>query len=282
MRIGNRLGGAMALAVAAVISATTALAAAERVTPVPLGGTLPDQKGDRGYGVYVPTKFGGVLTVKASSGTVENLTGPDGRPRRNGEEVGNDSHGWYTFVVRAARPEKADKDADKADKDAEADSADKTYSVSTTFVQVGEAARMPWNFYYWPTKGDCIHEPWAGGNARVDTPRPYGDDVQVAAYGSYIAPGQDIILPGANGLLETPVAAGDDSTWFPNLYDDLTFKGADGTLYETPSPLLKYDQIFGTNVAKRLRKAMAPPRTRTSNRWRGHIRAGAVVVDQAE
>ena len=51
-----------------------------------------------------------------------------------------------------------------------------------------------------------------------------GDDQLVATPGGYIAPGEDIVLAGPNGLLETPPAAGDDSTWFPNLYDDLTFR----------------------------------------------------------
>ena len=32
-----------------------------------------------------------------------------------------------------------------------------------------QSMKKPWNFYYWPTKADSIHEPWAGGNARVDT-----------------------------------------------------------------------------------------------------------------
>ena len=63
---------------------------------------------------------------------------------------------------------------------------------------------MPWNFYYWPTKADSIHEPWAGGNGRVDTMQPMGDDIMVATPGGYIAPGQDIVRAGPNGLLETP------------------------------------------------------------------------------
>ncbi len=41
--------------------------------------------------------------------------------------------------------------------------------MATTFVQVGQSTKKPWNFYYWPTKADSIHEPWAGGNGRVDT-----------------------------------------------------------------------------------------------------------------
>ena len=256
MRIGNRLVGAVALAVAASVSAAGSVAsAADRVQPVPLGGTLSGQTGDRAYGVYVPTRFGGVLTIKASSGSIANLEGPDGKPRTNGEEVGNDANGWFTFRVTGA-----DKDS--------------PYKVGTEFVQVGAATKMPWNFYYWPTKGDAIHEPWAGGNGRVDTQHALGDDVQVVPYGSPIAPGQDIILPGRNGILETPVAPGDDSTWFPNLYDDLTFRGADGTLYATPSPLLKYDQIFGSNARNH---EANNTQNQDISRWPGHCLGGAVA-----
>src|SRR4051812_1070110 len=63
-------------------------AQAERVRPVPLGGILGGQYGDGSYGVYVPTRHGGTLTVRAGAGAVEDLAGPDGRPRINGREVG--------------------------------------------------------------------------------------------------------------------------------------------------------------------------------------------------
>ena len=77
-----------------------------------------------------------------------------------------------------------------------------------TFVQVAQSTRKPWNFYYWPTKADSIHEPWAGGNARVDTiddetattncsPRP----------GGYIAPGIDIVLPGRQWVTRNTTSA---------------------------------------------------------------------------
>src|SRR5262249_38712170 len=148
---------------------------AERVQPVPLGGAISEQEGDRQFGVYVPTQFGGELTIKTTVGTVSKITGPDGRERRNGQEVGRNQHGWYTVVVTGAtRP----------------------YNVETAFVQVGQSARKVWNFYYWPTKSDAIHEPWAGGNGRVDTMSPAGDDVMVATPGGYIPPGQDIVRAG--------------------------------------------------------------------------------------
>jgi hypothetical protein len=146
--------------------------------------------------------------------------------------------------------------------------------VETQFVQVALSKRQPWNFYYWPTKADALHEPWAGGNGRVDTMRPVGDDIMVATPGGYIAPGQDIIRAGPNGLLETPAAAGDTITWFPNMYDDLTFRGADGTMFSTPSPMLKYDQLFSTNARN---WEAANSQNQDIQRWPGHCLGGAVA-----
>ena len=87
----------------------------------------------------------------------------------NGQDVGLDQQGWYTFKVEGAK---------------------KPYKVETTFVQVGQSVKRPWNFYYWPTKADSIHEPWAGGNGRVDTMSVNGDDQLLATPGSYIPPGR--------------------------------------------------------------------------------------------
>ena len=107
-----------------------------------------------------------------------------------------------------------------------------------------------------------------------------GDDQFVAAPGGYIAPGNDIILPGANGLLETLPQAGDDATWFPNLYDDLTWVGPDKnnggqiTRFMTPSPMLKYDQLFGTS-ARQWEAAFS--QNKDISRWPGHCLGGAVA-----
>ncbi|WP_422923859.1 hypothetical protein [Singulisphaera sp. PoT] len=256
MRFGFQLIHAVAWIPIVVIGASGEVSAAEKVQPIPLGGDLNYQSGDRYYGVYVPTRHGGTLTIKTSAGTIETLTGPDGKPRTNGREVGGqDAHGWYTFRVSGA-------------------GANSSYRVETEFVQIGQSARMPWNYYYWPTKGDSIHEPWSGGNGVVDTPGPVGDDVLVASFGSGIAPGQDIILPGANGILDTRPAPGDTSTWFPNLYDDLTCVRANGTLYQSPAPLLKYDQLFG--LSARPWEAVYS-QTQTVQRWPGHCLGGAVA-----
>ncbi|WP_435019873.1 hypothetical protein TA3x_001524 [Tundrisphaera sp. TA3] len=258
MRIGishvSLLSRAIVIAMAAMVA--QGARAEEEVRHVPLGGSLTGQVGDRYYGVFVPTKFGGNLTIKASAGTVESITGPDGKARKNGEDVGtSNSQGWYTFKVTV--PEK-----------------DARYTVETQFVQTALSSRLPWNYYYWPTKSDAVHEPWAGGNGRVDTMHPMGDDIMVATPGGYIAPGQDIIRAGPNGLLETPAAPGDTITWFPNLYDDLTFRGADGNLFSTPSPMLKYDQLFGTSARN---WEAANSQNQDIQRWPGHCLGGAVA-----
>ncbi|MHC5543454.1 hypothetical protein ACYOEI_34965, partial [Singulisphaera rosea] len=174
MRTGNRLGGSMIWSLVILVTGSWAFAQAptERVQPIPLGGTLPDQSGDRHFGIYIPTRFGGDLTLKASSGTIGKIVGPDGKERVNGQDVGQGQQGWYSFSVTGATG---------------------TYSVDSTFIQVGQSTKKPWNYYYWPTKSDAIHEPWAGGNGRVDTMQAYGDDEMVATPGGYIPPGQDIV-----------------------------------------------------------------------------------------
>lgn len=252
MRSG-KLGGGAAAVLAAWIALSGAARPQERVQPVPLGGELANLAGTRQYGVYVPTRFGGVLTVSSTSGKVVDLTGPDGRPRANGQDVGLNQHGWYTF--RIVDPEAS-------------------YKITTEFVQEAQAARLPWNYYYWPTKSDAIHEPWDGtGDGRAGS-QAQGDDEQVIPFGWPAAPGQDIVRAGPNGILETPVGQGDTSTWFPNLYDDLTFRGADGTIYATPSPLLKYDQLFG-GFSRQWEAANT--QNRDIQRWPGHCLGAAVA-----
>jgi len=253
MRIGIRLGGAMFGVAVALAGATARADATERVVAVPLGGSLEAREGEQYYGVYVPTRFGGELTIKSSEGSVEEIKGPNGAARTNGQEVGVDQQGWFTFRIVGAK---------------------KPYKVETKLVQTGQSSKRPWNFYYWPTKADSLHEPWAGGNARVDTMQLGGDDVWAAAPGGYIAPGRDIIMAGRNGLLETAPAAGDEVTWFPNLYDDLFAKGADNTIFQTPAPLLKYDQLFGTSA--RIWEAVNTQNNDIS-RWPGHCLGGAVA-----
>ena len=220
---------------------------------LPLGLKLDGQSGDRSFGVFIPTRHGGELTVTADGANVGPIIGPDGRERANGADVGHEcARGWYTFTVKGGQG---------------------AFSVSTTFIQVGRSQHKPWNFYYWPTKADSIHEAWAGGNGRVDTTQTYGDDVLIAPRCGAVAPGQDIVLAGSNGLLETPVAPGDDLTWFPNLYDDLTFRGADGAEYLVPRHCSSTTRSFAPQPGDGRRPTA---RTKTS-RWPGHCLGGAVA-----
>jgi hypothetical protein len=261
MRIGNRLGGLVVHAFIAVLGMAAFAQGADRVTTVPLGGSLENQSGDHSYGVFVPTRFGGNLTIKTTAGKVIEFKGPNGEERAIGQEIGLDQHGWYTFrVVEAAKP----------------------YTVETQFIQVAQSIKKPWNFYYWPTKADSIHEPWAGGNGRVDMDFSMirGDDELIRQPGSYIPPGEDIVRAGPNGLLESLPPVGDDATWFPNLYDDLTWtgpnkeKGNEVTVFMTPAPLLKYDQLFNTSARW---WESVNSQNKDISRWPGHCLGGAVA-----
>jgi hypothetical protein len=259
MFIGNRLLG---LVIGTVVIGSTTLVLADeppRAIPVPLGGVSQTQTGDQLFGVYVPTRFGGELRVTSTDGKILDRKTAANTTWTDGQDIGTDHHGWYTFKVEGAK---------------------KPYTIETTFVQLAQSLKRPWNFYYWPTKADSIHEPWAGGNGRVDTTNVSGDDQLIAAPGSYIPPGVDIVLAGPNGLLETLPAPGDGATWFPNLYDDLTWLGPDPannntiTRFATQSPLLKYDQLFGTSA--RQWEAAYSQSTEIS-RWPGHCLGGAVA-----
>jgi hypothetical protein len=105
MQIGCGFYAAMVGALLTSLVAPREVVDAERVRPVPLGGALGGQVGDGSYGVYVPTRHGGTLTITASTGSVEALGGPDGRARTNSREVGGaDAHGWYTFRISGTVP----------------------------------------------------------------------------------------------------------------------------------------------------------------------------------
>ena len=122
------------------------------------------------YGVYVPTRFGGELTIKTtdgqgrrSEGTRRHAHGPTARTSASTSRGGTPS--------RSRAPRSPTR-------------------WRRRFVQVGQSTKKPWNFYYWPTKADSIHEPWAGGNGRVDTMTVNGDDQLIASPGAYIPPGR--------------------------------------------------------------------------------------------
>lgn len=86
------------------------------------------------FKTYVPTKWGGVLTISTTAGTIKNVKYPDGSAYATDTETGKDKQGWYTFRVTGAQ----------------------TYTVSCTFYQEGEVpeASKPWNAWFWSYKSD--------------------------------------------------------------------------------------------------------------------------------
>ena len=104
MRIGNRLGGTVfwSLLVSLSVSWASGLRL-EYGQACPRRRTHTSQNGDRFYGDLHPRRVRrGMLTIKTSSGTVSTITGPDGRERQNGQDVGMNSQGWYSFAVSGA------------------------------------------------------------------------------------------------------------------------------------------------------------------------------------
>ena len=89
MRIGKRLRGSVFWSLAMTLGMTAGASAGERQDRA-LGGTLDGQSGDRYFGVYIPTRFGGELTITASSGQVVELKGPRGTvSQRPGRRTGS-------------------------------------------------------------------------------------------------------------------------------------------------------------------------------------------------
>ena len=100
---------------------------------LPLGRSIElDDANNTCVKVYVPDNYGGFLTIKTSQGSIGKIRNPLGELFVNGTNTGHPRHGWYTFSVR---------------------SEGKT-TLSNTFVQKAIATDIPWNFWYFPYKGD--------------------------------------------------------------------------------------------------------------------------------
>ena len=98
-------------------------------TKVPLGNSISGTGEIDCYKIYVPTKWGGILTITTTQGTIADLKYPNGTAYANGTEIGENKHGWYTFKVTGAL---------------------KKYEVSNTFLQTGKSKIIPYNFFYFP------------------------------------------------------------------------------------------------------------------------------------
>ncbi|MGB2985450.1 MAG: hypothetical protein WBE26_06160, partial [Phycisphaerae bacterium] len=203
---------------------------------VPLGGEVSYDEGEGCFEVYVPTRWGGRLQVSTTSGVIENLEYPDGTPYQNNMETGEDKHGWYTFTVTGAS----------------------SYTVSTSFVQEGEAATRPWNFYWWAKKADYIYD---AGNGVAET-TAVGDDVQVVAPGSPVNPNDDVVRSGPDGALQSTPGGDDQTEVMINLFDTAG----------SYRPLLKYDARHGT-TAREWERA----NDQGTEDWEGHCLGAAMA-----
>ncbi len=106
------------------------------IVKVPLGGSVVSTLDPGSYRVYVPTYWGGELTLSTDRGAISKLTTPNGVevavPLSSPliHEVQQGEHGWYTFDVTGT--------------------GGAAHVVATKFVQSGTATSTPWDFWYYP------------------------------------------------------------------------------------------------------------------------------------
>ena len=180
---------------------------------VPLGGYITSTADPGHFRVYMPTKWGGVLTVFAyPNGNISAMRYPDGSPFTNGTETGENKQGWYTFVATGST----------------------NYEVHAVLLQTGQAATRPWNFYWWSKKSSYIREKRQNGNGVADT-TALSTDEQAIPSGQPADPGADIVRCGNDGHLETSPAGDDERKTLYALFERT----------DPYRPLDKYDQLHG-------------------------------------
>jgi len=211
---------------------------------VALGASVSSTSNPGYFKVYIPTKWGGRLNVTAPGAQIVQLNYPAGNSYANGEETGEDKHGWYTFRVEGSS----------------------NYTVSTAFTQAGEATRRPWNFYFWSALGNHIWVPDnCTSNCRCES-RAEGDDIQVIGYQTIVNPGTVVVesaRTGSNpGVLRSTAGGGNRVRNMHNLF--------------SPSgeyqPLAKYDARHSTSARDweaRNHRAIA--------QWDGHCLGVAIA-----
>ncbi len=125
------------------------------IVKVPLGGSVVSTLDPGQYRVYVPTRWGGVLTLDTDRGAISKLTTPQG------VDVGvplsspltytvpHGAHGWYTFDV--------------------AGTGGVSHVVSTRFEQTGTASSVPWDYWYYPLVDAADPNLYDGTLAKFDS-----------------------------------------------------------------------------------------------------------------
>ena len=260
MRIGNWLGGSVIWALAATMSMAASAGTAEHVTTVPLGGSLDGLSGDHHYGVYVPTRFGGELKVTTTEGQIVDLKGPNGHAQ--GQRPGHRLRPAGLVHLQGRGGQEALRRGDQLC------SGGSEHEKALEFLLLAHQGRLGSRTLGWGQR--------PGRHDELERRR----SMDRHAGRLHSRPAWTSSWPGRNGLLETLPAAGDDATWFPNLYDDLEWIGPDKehggqvTRFKTPSPLLKYDQLFNTS-ARQWEAAFS--QNKDISRWPGHCLGGAVA-----
>lgn len=214
---------------------------------VPLGRSITTSASGTGcecFKVYVPTKHGGVLNAIVTEGTgyITKFYKPIDQNGYypsfvNNTEVGENQHGWYTFMVEEATG---------------------IYTVGSIFGKTRRVQKRPWNFYWWSIKGDHIED---DGNEVADTEISSGsDDNQHVALNTNTN-GKDIILCGLDGILQSsPSFFSDDK-----IDDMINLFSVDGDY----TPLMKYDNLFNTNVRDACANRAKNTNDRPRQYWEG-------------
>ena len=262
MRIGNWLGGSVIWALAATMSMAAGAGTAEHVTTVPLGGSLDGQSGDHYYRRLCSDAIRRRAQDQDDGGPGRRFeAGPTATAQ--GQRPGHRLRPAGLVYLQGRRRQEA------------------LHGRRPRFVQVGQSTKKPWNFYYWPTKADSIHEPWAGGNGRVDTMRPERRRRMCSPRRAAISPrGWISSWPGPTGCSKRCPLPATTRPGSPTFMMIWTWVGPDKehggqiTRFQTPSPLLKYDQLFGTS-ARQWEAAFS--QNKDISRWPGHCLGGAVA-----
>lgn len=109
-------------------------------TKLPLGRSLTGRQlyDNNKYKVFVPTKYGGKLTISSDHCIIGNITNPQGYIVNNGDNLGMNCNGWYTFEVTPVYP-------------------NTEYDIESTFEQSGDSSKQPWPCPWYPIAEDIAY-----------------------------------------------------------------------------------------------------------------------------